>query len=152
MKLKKIGEYIINNWPVKILSIALALLLFFFCRLNTTESHYIVIPLEVMLNNDLVVADPYPAEIRVTLRGKSENFFLINEKDITAYVDFSSKEKSGYYRGPVRIKKRGNALQADLLEVKVDPREVRLKVEKRFREELETGILKQEPEEQSMES
>ena len=152
MKLKRIGEYIINNWPVKILSVALALLLFYFCRLNTTESQYIVVPLEVMLSNDLVVADAYPADIRITLRGKSENFSLISEEDIIAYVDFTSKEKGGYYRGPVRIKKRGNALQADMLEIKVAPREVRLKVEKKFREELESGILKQYPEEQSMES
>lgn len=135
MKLKKIGKSIINNWPVKILSIALAVLLFFFARLTTIESHHIIVPLEVILNENFVPAgaQSYPTDVRISLRGRSENFLLITENDIIAYVDFSAKEKSGYYREPIRIRKRGNALFADLLEVKVEPREVRLRIEERLR-------------------
>ena len=132
MKIKDIGKSIINNWPVKILSVAMAVLLFYFYRLNTTEEHNITVPLEIILNNDFVAADTYPSEVKITLRGSSESFFLINEKDITAHVDFSSKEKSGYYREPITVRKKGNALYADPLEIKVIPTEIRLKIEEKL--------------------
>jgi len=132
LKIKEIGESIISNWPVKILSLAIAVLLFYFYRLNTTEEYFISVPLEIMLNNNFVAADTYPTDVRVSLRGSSESFFLINEKDITAYVDFTAKEKSGLYREPIKIKKRGNALYADPLEIKVVPAEIRLKIEEKF--------------------
>ena len=132
MKIKEIGESIINNWPVKILSLAIAVLLFYFYRLNTTEEYYINVPLEIILNDNFVVADTHPTDVRISLRGSSESFFLINEKDITAYVDFSAKEKSGLYREPIKIKKRGNALSADPLEIKVKPTEIRLRIEQKY--------------------
>ena len=132
MKIKEIAETIINNWPVKILSIAIAVLLFYFYRLNTTEVNYISVPLEVLINNNFIAAETYPTDVRISLRGNSESIFLINEKDITAYVDFSAKEKSGNYREPIKIKKRGNALYADPLEIKLKPTEVQLKIEEKF--------------------
>ena len=132
MNIKEIGKTIIHNWPVKILSLAMAVLLFYFYRLNTTEEHIISVPLEIILNSDFVAADTYPTDVRVSLRGSSESFFLINEKDITAYVDFSSKEKSGNYREPIKIRKRGNALYADPLEIKVEPTDIRLKIEEKL--------------------
>jgi len=132
LKIKEIGESIINNWPVKILSVAIAVLLFYFYRLNTTEEYYISVPLEIILSDNFVAADAYPTDVRVSLRGSSGSFFSINEKDITAYVDFSTKEKSGYYREPIKIKKWGNALSADPLEIKVKPTEIRLKIEEKL--------------------
>ena len=132
MKIKEIGENIINNWPVKILSVAIAVLLFYFYRLNTTEVYYLSIPLEVMINKNFIAAENYPTEVRVSLRGSSDTIFLINEREITAYVDFTSKEKSGDYREPIKIKKWGKALYTDPLEIKVEPTDVRLRIEEKF--------------------
>ncbi len=132
LKIKEIGKTIIRNWPAKILSVALAVLLFYFYRLNTTEVHYIRIPLEVIINSNFIAAEAYPTDVRISLRGSSESIFLINEKDITAYVDFSTKEKSGNYREPIKIQKRGNALYADPLEIKVEPAEIHLKIEEKL--------------------
>ena len=132
LKIKVIGESIINNWPVKILSLAIAVLLFYFYRLTTTDVHYISVPLEIMVSDSFIIAETYPTDVRVSLRGSSENIFLINERDITAYVDFSAKEESGEYREPIRIRRRGNALYADPLEIRVRPTEIRLKIEEKL--------------------
>jgi YbbR domain-containing protein len=132
LKVKEIGETIIRNWPAKILSLAIAVLLFYFYKLNTTEEHYINVPLDVIINNNFVAAETYPTHVRISLRGSSESIFLINEKDITAHVDFSTRRESGDYREPIKIKKSGNALYADPLEVRVKPTEIRLRIEEKF--------------------
>ncbi len=137
MKIKKIGETIIRNWPSKVLSLALAVLLFYFYKINTTEIRYMSIPLDLVLNSGFIAAELHPSEVRVSLRGSSESISLINERDISAVSDFSSREKSGVYREPVKIKKSGNALYADPLEIRVDPAEIYLKIEEKLVKNLE---------------
>ena len=95
LKIKKIGETIIRNWPSKVLSLALAVLLFYFYKINTTEIRYMSIPLDLVLNSGFIAAELHPSEVRVSLRGSSESISLINERDISAVSDFSSREKSG---------------------------------------------------------
>ncbi|MCL2294337.1 MAG: CdaR family protein [Spirochaetes bacterium] len=132
MKIREIGEAIINNWPAKILSIAAAVLLFYFYKLNTTEVHFMTVPLEVTLNRNFVAASIYPTEVRVSLRGSSETLSLIHERDIAAYVDFSARNIRGEFREPVRIRRSGNALYTDPLEIRVRPSDIRLNIEEKF--------------------
>ena len=143
LKISKIGEIIIRNWPSKILSLALAILLFYFYKINTTEVRYMSIPLDIILNSGFIAAELHPTEVKVSLRGSSESISLINEKDITAYADFSSRENSGVFHEPVRIKKSGNALYADPLEIRQDPSEIYLKIEEKLVKNLEvTPVIK----------
>ncbi len=132
MKPKKIGEIIIRNWPAKILSLALAVFLFYFYKINTTEVKYMSIPLEVNLSSGFIAAENHPSEVRVTLRGTSESISLISERDISAYADFTSEGRPGLYRQPVRIRKAGNALYADPLEIRVEPAEIFLRIEEKM--------------------
>lgn len=132
MKPKKIGEIIIRNWPAKILSLALAVFLFYFYKINTTEVKYMSIPLEVNLSSGFIAAENHPSEVRVTLRGPSESISLISERDISAYADFTSEGRPGLYRQPVRIRKAGNALYADPLEIRVEPAEIFLRIEEKM--------------------
>jgi len=137
LKIKKAFEILIRNWPAKIMSIALAVLLFYFYKINTTEVRYINIPLNVTLNSGFIAAELHPTEVRVSLRGSEDNISLISEKDISAEADFSSWQKSGVYREPVKIKKSGNALYADPLEVRVEPGEIYLKIEEKIVKNLD---------------
>lgn len=132
MNRKKLTEIILRNWPAKMLSLALAVFLFYFYRINTTELQYMNLPLIIDMNGGFTAVEALPSEARLTLRGSSENLSLLKEEDFYVYVDFSNAVKAGSYRGAVKIKKSGNALYADPLEVRVLPNEISVKIEEKL--------------------
>ncbi len=122
---------LIANWPVKVLSLAAALLLFFFYRLNRLEDRYISIPLGVSVNEDFALASQSPRSVRVTLRGEANSLFTIQEDDVRASLDLSVYHAEGQYRAPVQVERKGSALGVDPLEIRTDPGEVAVSMEKR---------------------
>lgn len=122
---------LLANWPVKVLSLAAALLLFFFYRLNRLEDRYISVPLGVSVNDDFALASQSPRSVRVTLRGESNSLFTIQEDDVRASLDLSVYHAEGQYRAAVQVERRGSALGVDPLEIRTDPAEVAVSIEKR---------------------
>lgn len=121
-----------SNWPAKVLSVAAALLLFSFYRLNRLEDRYISVPLSVSMNDEYVPSSQYPRSVRATLRGESNALFAIQEDDVRASLDLSGYRAEGQYRAPVQIERRGSALGVDPLEIRTDPADVSVTMEKRM--------------------
>jgi len=128
---KGLARRLLSNWPAKALSLAAALLLFFFYRLNRLEDRYISVPLSVSLGDEYLPSSQYPRSVRVTLRGESNSLFSIQEDDVRASLDLSGSRAEGQYRAPVLIERRGTALGVDPLEIRTDPAEVAVSMEKR---------------------
>ena len=122
----------IENWPVKALSIALALVLFVFNRLNTMTTRSLSVPLTVETNSALVPASSHPRNVRVSLKGEDENVKSIEDGDIEAYVDFTRYEDGGLYSAPVLIRKKGNALNVEPLEIAVSPSKLSVQLDRRI--------------------
>lgn len=131
MRNKNWVSRMLSSWPAKVLSLAAALLLFFFYRLNRLEDRYISVPLSVSMNDEFVPASEYPRAVRITLRGESNSLFKIQEGDIHAALDLSGFRSEGVFRVPVQIEKLGSALGVDPLEIKADPGEVAVGMERR---------------------
>jgi len=121
-----------SNWPAKVLSVAAALLLFSFYRLNRLEDRYISVPLSVSMNDEYVPSSQYPRSVRATLRGESNALFAIQEDDVRASLDLSGYHAEGQYRAPVQIERKGSALGVDPLEIRTDPADVTVTMEKRM--------------------
>lgn len=132
MKIRKAVERLLNNWPAKVLSFALAVLLVYFYRINTTEERFLSIPLEVSMGSSFTSSERYPTHVRITLRGSEENIFLVEEADLKASADFSRHRRKGTFREPVVIERSGNALYADPLEIRVEPMEIVLNIEEKL--------------------
>ena len=132
MKIRKWIERSLNNWPAKVLSFALAVLLFYFYKINTTEERFLSIPLEVSFGSSYTASERYPTHVRISLRGSEENIFMVEDADLKAYADFSKYRSPGTYREPVVIERSGNALYADPLEIRVEPMEIILSIEKKL--------------------
>ena len=132
MKIRKIIERLLNNWPAKVLSFALAVLLVYFYKINTTEERFLSIPLEVSMGSSFTASERYPTHVRISLRGSEENIFMVEEDDLKAYADFSRHREKGIYREPVIIERSGNALYADPLEIRVEPMEIILSIEEKL--------------------
>ncbi|GHV77327.1 hypothetical protein AGMMS49942_21480 [Spirochaetia bacterium] len=124
---------IAENWPVKVISIALAILLFWIHRTSDQKERFFSVPLAVEPTSTLIVAGPYPGMIRITLRGEAKTIDPILEDDIHAYIDLDKYTEPGTYRAPVRYQKTGTALRTETLEISVDPMEVMLTLDERQR-------------------
>ena len=124
---------VFSDWPAKVLSLAAALLLMFFYNLTRLEQRTLTIPLSVAVNEAFVPSSAYPRTVKVTLRGERDIIYGIREDDLVATLDLAGYSAEGVYRVPVRIERRGAALNADPLEVRADPSEIALGLEKKVK-------------------
>jgi hypothetical protein len=129
---KKLLSRAVEKWPVKVLSVAAALVLFVFHRMSTLETRFFSVPLAVETGADLVPISSYPRFIKVTLRGDANSIYPIVENDIEAYIDLKKHRAEGWYRAPVQIRKKGSAVDVEPLEISVDPLEVSLQLDHRI--------------------
>jgi YbbR domain-containing protein len=136
LNIRKLLIRMIENWPAKVLSIALALVLFVFHQMNTLTTRPISVPLAVETSSTLIPASSYPRNIRVSLRGEDESVKSIAEGDIEAYIDLTSYEIEGWYRAPVQIHKKGSALGVEPLEITVTPLEISIQLDRRISKTL----------------
>ena len=95
-----------ENWPAKVLSIALAIILFVFHRMSMLEDRFFSVPLNLEINSNLVPASSYPRMVRVSLRGDANSIYPILEDDIEAYLDLTRYTDRGHYRAPVQVRKK----------------------------------------------
>ncbi|MDR0457362.1 MAG: hypothetical protein LBH20_11860 [Treponema sp.] len=132
MNARKLIIKIIENWPVKVLSIVLAFILFVFHHLNTMTTRPLSVPLTIETNSALVPASVYPRSARVTLRGEDNGIQSIVDSDIEAYVDLSKYETEGFYSAPVQIRKKESALGIEPLEIVVYPLEISVQLDRKI--------------------
>ncbi|MDR3343204.1 MAG: hypothetical protein LBT14_10570 [Treponema sp.] len=114
-----------KNWPTKVLSVAMAIMLFVFRRMSTVEERFFSVPLIIEAEGNLIPASAYTRMIRISIRGDAADIHSLLESDIEAYIDLQGKEK-GTYRVPVQIRQNGTTLGGEPLEIQVDPLEISL--------------------------
>lgn len=121
MKINGIFTRIFRNWPAKVLSFALALLLLVFHDITRLEERFVTVPLEVRVSANLVPATAYPQQVRLRLRGESEQVFRIVEDDVRAYIDLQRFTSEGEHRVPVNVERTGATAEPGSLEILVEP-------------------------------
>jgi len=127
----KLLAKIIEKWPAKVLSVAAALIISVFYRMNTLETRFISIPLMLESADSLIPSSSYASTVKVSLRGEANSINPILEEDIEAYIDLKKYNKEGVYRIPVQIRKNGSALGVEPLEISVVPIEITLVLEQK---------------------
>jgi len=132
LNVRKLILWLTENWPAKVLSVALALILFVFHEMSTLMTRTMILPLSLETNSALAPAGDYPRNVRVRLRGESDGVKSILENDIEAYLDLTRHESEGQYRAPVQIRRKGSALVPEPLEITVNPLEVSVNLDKRI--------------------
>ncbi len=137
MKRKNILTNLFANWPAKIISLAAAVILFMFYRINAMEERFFSVPVLVNLPPGLAVANPYPRSVKITLRGDADDIFPIPEEDIEVAADFGRYSSEGKYRVPLRIVRKGSALNIEPLVVKAEPSSISIILEHKLEKSLE---------------
>ena len=124
MNWKKIFARAVENWPAKVLSIGLAIILFVFHRMSLLETRFFYVPLHVENLGAMMPANSYPRMIRISLRGEAGIIYSVLEEDIDAYVDMSGFSSRGTYHVPVQWRTGGVAQGLESLQVTVEPMEI----------------------------
>lgn len=131
MKRPGIPAQLLEDWPAKVISLALALFVFFVYNLTRLEQRALSIPLSVSLNDEVVPSTQYPRTVKVILRGERDTLYSLREDDIAAGIDLSGIRAEGAFRAPVRIERRGAAIAADPLELTPEPGEIVVGMERK---------------------
>ncbi|GMO39716.1 MAG: hypothetical protein Ta2B_19510 [Termitinemataceae bacterium] len=121
MNLKKIKESFVSNWPEKIVCLAIAIVIFVFHRMASLETRNLTVPLNINNSNELIISSDVQKDVRIILRGNEKDITPITDNDIVAFIDLSNYNNPGKYEVPIRITKRGTALQVDPLEIDTIP-------------------------------
>ncbi len=120
-----------DRWPVKIICIALAIVLYILFRVNTLTERQLTIPLKVITAEGFIVSSEYPGSINVSLRGDEDELQGILPDDIEAFVTLVPYPEEGEFQIPVEFLKKGSALQPEALELRPRPRIITLSQEPR---------------------
>jgi hypothetical protein len=128
---RKFLAKVTENWPAKVLSIALALTFFVFHRMSTLEERFFSAPLQIEIDPNILPASAYPKMIRITIRGETPSIRSLAETDIEPYIDLKGRGR-GIYRAPVQFRKKGAAQDLELLEIRVDPLEISLTLDNKI--------------------
>ena len=123
---------ITEKWPAKVLSVAAALIISIFYRVNTLETRSFTVPLVIESNDTLIPISSFTDSVKVSLRGEASGINLILEEEIEAYIDLGKYKSEGLYRIPVQIRKKGNALGVDPLETSVLPVDILIQLDQKI--------------------
>lgn len=128
MTVKQFWESCKHNWPAKLTSFVLAVLLYFFYQNVTVISRSYVVPLNISSQGSMVPAGYHQPRVKVTLRTTQEGIAGITENDITAVLNLDYYTQSGDYNIPVQINISDTLQNIDPLEINVSPAVIPLKL------------------------
>jgi YbbR domain-containing protein len=123
---------ITEKWPVKVLSLAAAVIISIFYRMSSLETRFFTVPLLVESSDTLLPANSFPRSVKISARGEAEGIQPILAEDIEAYIDLGRYVNEGVFRVPIQIRKKGTALGVEPLEVSVVPVDIHLLLEQKI--------------------
>ncbi len=121
-----------KNWPIKILSLVAAVLLFLLNAVVGLEERYVNVPIELELPTNLVPNSSYSNNARVGIRGEPDDIWTISENDIEVFVDLRGVTAEGVYRRPVEYRPTEAIRDVDPLEINIEPEEVTISLEEKL--------------------
>jgi YbbR domain-containing protein len=108
----------------------MAIFLFAFHSINLLKTKTISSRLEIEGHTELIITNIVPESVSVRLRGNENDIIDISGEDIITFIDLSPYSVKGTYRAPVQIIKNGRALNTSMLEISVEPVDIKLNLDK----------------------
>ena len=94
--MSKFGDWIVRNWPEKVICLTLALFLFLFYRISNMGTKTVPLPLQIENSGSMTPSVPFLRNVHVTLRGESASIYAVSEEQITPYADLSHIREEGF--------------------------------------------------------
>ncbi|MCR4940043.1 MAG: hypothetical protein K5930_08060 [Treponemataceae bacterium] len=112
---------LLDNWPSKLFSLVVAVLIYVFYHISILETKNIAVPLSIYDNGITRVVSVSEKNIHVTIKGLKEDIVSLEALDFQTYIDINSFVTEGEFQVPVKVQLSSNASIVDNLEVKVSP-------------------------------
>ena len=128
-----------GNWSIKTLALAAAVLLFFYNQIISLEQETYSVPLEVQIADELSLASEVPNSVRVTVRGSDESLRAISGGNLAARVDATRYAEPGQYTITVDAVVRTNEIDAQAVDLQVQPAAVTLELDRTARRTVEVN-------------
>lgn len=90
-----ISLYFLDNWKPKLVSLILALCIFFFYMFSNNSSRIVTIPIDIILPIEYEAESLIPTSVDLEINGNNNIIYLIDPTLVDAKADFSSVEKDG---------------------------------------------------------
>ena len=127
--MKRLNKYLqglLMNWPAKMLSLLLALVVYAFIHYSTIGARSVTIPISVLLPERMEAQSLVPTSIDVEIRGDEHIIYLINPDSIAAVADFSKVDKEGISAANVRLSYEKEVFERGEITLKASPSSVRV--------------------------
>ena len=125
---------IAHNWHIKLLSIALAGILWVYVNSIQEKERFLTIPVEVRnISENYILSSEPPEFVQLVLRGRDEPLSLVNEGDLTAYIDLEMNSQ-GDTKKIVRVERRGIPRGVSIKEIR--PRLVDVQIDEAKRKSV----------------
>jgi len=136
MKGNRFFSRLLEDWVPKIVCLALAVTLSVLYRESLLDSRYIMVPLKVESNGQLIPAEQSPRKIKVLLWGDAATIASINDDDVTAFIDISHYKSPDTYRIPIQTRLNGAISDFGTIETGADPKSISLRLEQRVTKQV----------------
>ena len=103
MKQNKFLKVLLYNWQIKILSLTIAVFIFFVLSMSLQETRTISLPLTIEFPQDMEVTSNIPNTVELVIYGSSQKIYMIDVSNINLKADFSQVNTEGVSTVPVQI-------------------------------------------------
>ncbi|MBN1797139.1 MAG: YbbR-like domain-containing protein [Spirochaetales bacterium] len=133
MRIKNLGKSIFTNWPAKIISLLVAVIIFFIYRMDTQQQFSI--PLEKKLPPGFAIANEYPSRVDVVLRGVKYRTPL-EESNFYAFFDVSNIRTEGQVQAEIIVKLLPEDLKLGTFEFEYSPSLISIRLEQEIEKKV----------------
>lgn len=131
MNLNDLKYKITNNWPIKVICLMVAIVIYIFHQVSMLDRKVISIPLEIKSEGALLPVSDYPSHIKVAVRAEPSDIHLVTSGGIKAVLNLTNYAKAGSYVVPVEISLSNLLRTIDPLEVTVKPDKIFISLEEK---------------------
>lgn len=125
MKRNNLWQTFIFNWPAKVISLVMAVLLYLVVTFMTVQQREIDIPLQVVLPTSYIATSTIPENVKVIISGEDRAIHMIDPTSIEASVDFTFVSKEGVSAAPIVLSHADYPLTSEIT-IRVSPEQLRV--------------------------
>ena len=131
MNLNDLKYKIPNNWPIKIICLMVAIVIYIFHQVSMLDRKVISVPLQIKSEGALLPISDCPSYIKVVVRAEPSDIHLVTSGGIKAVLNLTNYAKSGSYVVPIEISLSNLLRTIDPLEVTVKPDKIFVSLEEK---------------------
>lgn len=131
MSTNKLREKIFDKWKIKVLCFVVAIVVYVIHMFTVLDTKTFSIPVDIQAYGMMIPSEIKSHNVKVTVRGKSEELSAILESDLQAYLDITGVTKEGEVNVPVIVMPSKRLSILDPLEINVKPDKIKVDVQLR---------------------